>query len=359
MSDGQNIFVTGYYGTGSSAVIDLMSEYDGTACAIGRRYEHSLFLCRGGLIDLYERCFGDMTNRMIRDRAINDFIDEMYRQNDNDFGWYGSYKKLYGKKFSENVNEFVSAISCDGDKKAIAHGKGVRFSFVKAILQLGAAVLKGYKITKLGRQYCYDGKTVRYLTADEQEFLLRAKKFTSEYFSMCKTAETMIYDHIILPEQSGSMSKFFPDCKLIIVDRDPRDVYLSSNYVWNTVRCGKQIAPFPPGAEAFCSAWKEAHERAEKYAEGNKNVLFVQFEDLIYDYENATKKIAEFCGLEEKNHVRKGEILQTEKSIKNTQVFLKSEKFAPECEILEKNLGKYFYNFPYKTATDIGEIEDL
>ena len=199
MSDGQNIFVTGYYGTGSSAVIDLMSEYDGTACAIGRRYEHSLFLCRGGLIDLYERCFGDMTNRMIRDRAINDFIDEMYRQNDNDFGWYGSYKKLYGKKFSENVNEFVSAISCEGDKKAIAHGKGVRFSFVKAILQLGAAVLKGYKITKLGRQYCYDGKTVRYLTADEQEFLLRAKKFTSEYFSMCKTAETMIYYNIILP----------------------------------------------------------------------------------------------------------------------------------------------------------------
>jgi len=67
-----------------------------------------------------------------------------------------------------------------------------------------------------------------------------------------------------------------------------------------------------------------------------ENVLFVQFEDLIYDYENATKKIAEFCGLEEKNHVRKGEILQTEKSIKNTQVFLKSEKFVPECEILEK-----------------------
>lgn len=359
MSGGQNVFVTGYYGTGSSAVIDLMSEYDGVECAIGRRYEHSLFLCRGGLLDLYDRCFGGMTNRMIRDNAINGFIDEMYRQNDNDFGWYGSYKKLFGKKFSSLVDEFVAAISVEGDKKAIAHGKGVRFSLIKAVLQLGAAVLKGYKITKLGRQYVYDGKTTRYLTADEETFVAAAQKFASAYLDMCKTADTMVYDHIILPEQSASISKFFPDSKLIIVDRDVRDVYLSSYYVWNTVRCGKQTAPFPDGIDAFCAAWKEAHERAEKFAEGNPNILFVQFEDLIYDYDAAVKKVADFCGLDEGAHARKGKILQPERSIKNTQVFLKDEKFAADCEILKQKLGKYFYDFPYATDTAIKEVEDF
>ena len=146
----KNIFVTGFYGTGSSAVIDLLGEFDGVDIAIGKRYEHCIFLCHSCLLDLYQRLFGTMSNRMIQDRAINDFIDEMERQNDYDFGWYGSYKKLFGSKVIDTVYEFVDSISSEVKDNAIAHAKGVRFSPIRALLQIGAAILKGYKITKLG-----------------------------------------------------------------------------------------------------------------------------------------------------------------------------------------------------------------
>ena len=43
----------------------------------------------------------------------------------------------------------------------------------------------------------------------------------------------MIYDHLILPEQTAVVEKFFDnDFILIIVDRDPRDVFFRINIFW-------------------------------------------------------------------------------------------------------------------------------
>ena len=353
-----NIFVTGFYGTGSSAVIDLLSEFDGVDVALGRRYEHCLFLGQSCLLDMYQRLFGPVSNRMIQDRAINDFIDEMKRQNNYDFGWYGSYKKLFGTKFFDAVTEFVNSISVESNDSGIAHAKGVRFSFVHAVLQIGAAILKGYKITKLGRKYLYDNRQMRYLTATENEFIASARKFIDTYFELCEKEETEIYDHILLPEQCGAMKNIFTNEKLIIVDRDPRDIYLSSYYVWNTVRCGRQRPPFPDGIDAFCKMWKSVHTKTYENADCTR-VKIVKFEDLIYDYDRSVKEIAEFCELDEKAHKRKKETFNPADSIKNTQVFLKSDEFGEETEILENNLSEYLYKFPYKTETSIDEVVDI
>ena len=353
----KNIFVTGFYGTGSSAVIDLLGEFDGVDIAIGKRYEHCIFLCHSCLLDLYQRLFGTMSNRMIQDRAINDFIDEMERQNDYDFGWYGSYKKLFGSKVIDTVYEFVDSISSEVKDNAIAHAKGVRFSPIRALLQIGAAILKGYKITKLGRKYCYDGKTVRYLTVTEDEFIVAARKFVEAYFEVCAKEEIEIYDHVLLPEQCGAMKNIFTNEKLIIVDRDPRDIYFSSYYVWNTVRCGRQKAPFPDGIEAFCKTWKTKHELTLKNIDCNR-IKFVRFEDLIYKYDETVKDIADFCGLDLIRHVNKGKIFVPAQSIKNTQVFLKSKKFGKENEILERELADYLYDFPFRTETPIDDVID-
>ncbi len=353
-----NIFVTGFFGTGSSAVIDLLKEFEGVDIAIGDRYEHCLFLGQSCLLDLYQRLYGAYSNRMIQDIAINDFIDEMNRQNKYNFGWYGSYRKLFGDKFANAVEEFVASISVGVKDDAIAHAKGTRFSLIKCFLQIGAAILKGYKITKLGRAYCYDGKNVRYLTASEEEFVEYARLFIQKYFKLCEKKETEVYDHIILPEQCGAMKQFFTDEKLIIVDRDPRDVYLSAHHIWNTVRCGSQRAPFPDGIDNFCSIWQRGHELTLKNADCDR-IKIVRFEDLIYKYDETVKDIAEFCELDLSKHTAKGKVFVPAKSIKNTQVFRKSPEFNGETEILERELAGYLYDFPFETTTPIEDVVDL
>lgn len=355
----KGLFVTGFYGTGSSAVVDLLSEFDGVNISMGRRYEHCPFLGQDGLLDLYQRAYGKYANRMTQDRAINDFIEEMRRQNDNDFGWYGSYKKAFGNAFSLATEKFVESISSEGKKNGFAHGKGVGFSPLKAVLQIGASVLRGYKITKLGRKYRYDSQTARYLTASEEEFLAAARRFTTAYLDLChRENEYDVYDHILLPEQCGAMRDFFPESKLIVVDRDPRDVYLSAYHVWNTVKWGKQEPPFPKGIEAFCEMWKSVHERTESAAD-EKYVKIVRFEDLVYRYEETVKEIADFCELDLSAHTKKNTCFQPQESVKNTQVFLKSADFSKDAATIESLLSKYSYPFPYATDTKLDEVKDL
>lgn len=72
------------------------------------------------------------------------------------------------------------------------------------------------------------------MLVNEQQFIQYARKFIQEYFDMCAEEDNlMIYDHLILPEQTAVVEKFFDnDFILIIVDRDPRDVFFRINIFW-------------------------------------------------------------------------------------------------------------------------------
>ena len=136
----KNVAVTGYFGTGSSAVIDLLREYENVKLAGGDKYEHNILLAQNCLLDLEARLFSDNTCAIIRDRAISDFILEMDKQYNSDFGWYGSYKRQFGEKFKAILDDFINSISEEGVKHTFAHNKGVGYRFYKVILQLGAKI---------------------------------------------------------------------------------------------------------------------------------------------------------------------------------------------------------------------------
>ena len=353
-----NVFVTGFYGTGSSAIIDLLTEFENVEIALGKRYEHALFLCHDGLLDLEQRLFGANSNQMIRDVAINEFIKEMYKQNDNYFGWYGSYKYMFDKKFKAIVDEFVDNISVIGGQDLFSHTTGIRYSPIKAVLQIGAAILRGYKISKLGRVYVHDKQKTRYLTVEHEEFIKHARKFVASYFQLCnKPNHKMVYDHILLPEQCVSMEKFFSEDKLIIVDRDPRDIYFSAYHVWNSVKFGSQQAPFPFGVEAFCANWKMMHERVEKSI-NYEFTKIVRFEDLVYKTEETIKDICNFAGIDVNSHKFPGTNFDPAKSIKNTQIFRANSDFQDECSIIEQRLEKYLYSFPHALNNKIEDAWD-
>ena len=77
---------------------------------------------------------------------------------------------------------------------------------------------------------------------------------------------------------------------------------------------------------------------------GSKNVLNVQFEDLIYNYSETIKDIEQFLNINE--HIKKGKLFQPEKSINNTQLFVGNEQFREDIKKIEIELGDYLYNFP-------------
>lgn len=355
----KKIAVTGYYGTGSSAVVDLLSEVSGVRCALGKRYEHTNLNCAGGLFDLEARLFHDNADYYSKDIAINDFYNEMNKQYRYNFGWYGSYRKLLGKRFIESVDKFVGSISISGEKKCLAHTIKRRFSLIKAVIQIFAKIILRRNYGALGCKYIYDKNPQMFLTASYDEFVNAARLFVKEYFDLCQIADNdMIYDHLIYPEQSNVVERFFDDdFRLIVVDRDPRDIYVSDRYFWSTAKFGFQTMPMPREINAFCDYWEAMHKRAEKQC-GNKNILFLQFEDLIYNYDETVDKIFDFCEIDKARHLNKRNIFNPDLSINNTQVFNSVNEANEYCDIIKQRLPGLIYPFPYRYSGDKSAIFD-
>ena len=112
-----NIAITGYYGTGSSAVIDLLSEYDGCSEGGLHAYEHLPLYYPDGLFDLeHKLLLGNDPHRS--DEAIKSFRKAMRILNDNKFEWCGTYQRKYGDEFMKLVEDFLGKITqftCEGE----------------------------------------------------------------------------------------------------------------------------------------------------------------------------------------------------------------------------------------------------
>ena len=90
----------------------------------------------------------------------------------------------------------------------------------------------------------------------------------------------------------------------------------------------------------------------------SKKILRIKFEDLIYQYDKTIDKIEKFMGFTKKDHIRPLTRFNPEVSIKNTQIF-NAKEYQEETKIIEIELKKYLYNFPYDINNDIEETIDF
>ena len=103
------IISTGYTATGSSVLVHLVKEYNNVFDVDTKNYEHNLLYVPNGIFDLEDVLLNN--NSMFRsDAAINAFYKEMKNLYENDFDWFGGYKKRYGPRFIEIVNEFLDSL---------------------------------------------------------------------------------------------------------------------------------------------------------------------------------------------------------------------------------------------------------
>lgn len=347
MKQKHNIAVTGYYGTGSSAVLDLLSEYDATSVvpAIGRCYEHSLFYYPNGLFDLCTLLSHGNTPQG-SDMVINRFIDSMKRLNDNEFDWFGSFRKLYGDRFWAIVEDFVDEISEHHNGTNSFHVLSSRFSLVKFISQVVLSRFLKRTFATKGKVYKMDHKPVYFSMPSSDTLFESAKKFTSAYFDLNQIdgIDNLVFDHIIWPQQVDEFSQCFNNSfKVIIVDRDPRDLFVFDKYLWRTPQLGGGKPHFGGDVNHFVDEWKKTIVRSFS----NPNALHIHFEDLVYSYQRTIDAIESFLGFTKGEHISPKSKFQPEKSIENTQAFRIKGKWDSEVEIIENELSDYLYSFPY------------
>ncbi len=352
-----NIAVTGYYGTGSSAVLDLLSEYEGCSEAGLHSYEHIPFYYPNGLFDLeYKLLYCNDPHRS--DEAIKSFRKAMYELNEKDFGWCGSYKKMYGDDFKIIVDEFIEGLvqhTCEGEW--YNYSEDEHFSFLKFTKDCIKALIPGKKVYgKFGFEpFKLTVRKMEFSFPSEQEFFDLAKKFVRNYIKMINRTNVpnLLLDHLVFPHNAYKLEKYFDDdFRLIVVDRDIRDMFALCKYIWKS---RGYATPYPEEPSAFLSHWKKM-KNAERRI-NHPQVLYINFEDLVYNYDQTVRKIENFVGFSASQHKCPKKRFIPENSINNTQNFKIEKEWEQEVETFT-DVDDYLYNFPYEHKTELSNTFD-
>lgn len=352
-----NIAITGYYGTGSSAVIDLLAEYEGCSEGGLHSYEHVPLYFPNGLFDLeHKLLYGNDPHRS--DEAIKSFRKAMYDLNTTNFEWCGTYQKKYGDQFKNIVDKFIGQITqytCYGQWYNYYEKGGFKLSkFVKDCIK---TVLPGKKVWgefgKLPPRPIT--REMEFSFIDEEKFYEYAKEFIRNYFNMINhdNAPFLLVDHLLFPHNAYKIDKYFDDdFRLIVLERDIRDMYVLCKYVWAS---RGYDSPYPNDPESFLAHWTNMRNAERKT--DNPNVLYVQFEDLVYNYDQTVAEIEKFLGLSPDQHIHKKTRFIPERSIDNTQNFRIEKEWEEEVAMFVGKTDE-IYEFPFERKVELKDTFD-
>ena len=347
------ISTSGYYATGSSAIFNLLEEYE--SCTAGKLenwqipagdYEHIIMYTPDGVFDLEDKLLiGNSIHRS--DEALRRFHEKMLLQYNENFLGMGGYKDLFGKEFYatlENYMKHLVQYRVRGHWEY--HYGGSRFNLKKMLGSVRRTLMHQEIIGELYKMPYYDkSDCVLYSFVTDQEFYALTKKFVSRYFSMLRGSDTkpnLILNHFLLPHNAFRVPKYFDDdFRLIIAERDPRDIFIMLKHN-DDIGFDQSLLPIDT-VENFVSFWKRLRDRVKPVHD--ERVITIRFEDLIYNYDETVAFLERQCNLRPEDHLKKRQILRPEKSILNTQLFRLNNKWDDEIAYIERELPEYLYDF--------------
>lgn len=335
------IVPTGYMGSGSSAITDLLMEIDGFESPNGT-FEYVFLHCPNGVFDLEDKLL--LGNNSLRsDEALNTFYKEMQCLYSKKNYWVGNYKRHISPHYMEYVEDFIRKL-CSATfndmywyymQKPVTYGMQVKNYWNRMTKKL----LRKDVSAKVPLQY----SKMRIAFPAASDFYAAAKVFIDCVLNDLGIQEkNVIVDQLLLPHNLYRCARYFDEnLRVIVVERDPRDVFILNKYLWHPQN---NAVPYPLDAKDFAFYYKRLR-MAERIKEDNR-ILRIYFEDLIYQYDQTVEKIMDFVGVDSKTHLKKKEKFDPAVSIKNTQLFRMNEQYAQEASVIVAEIPEYIYNFP-------------
>lgn len=340
------IIPTGYMGSGSSAITDLVAEFKDCQNEF-KTYEYVMLHCPNGLFDLEDKLLNG-NNAIRSDEALRTFENQMRKLYNKKFWWVGNYKKIISEDFMDKVNKYLENITqLKYEGYWYTHEEVNLKMFFKLLLRKPLKLVLRKKHFDPILKYS-DGMRISFIK--KEEFYRYSKKFVNDIIkTISRDSENVVIDQFLLPFNLHRVDNYFDDnTRVIVVQRDPRDVFLLNKYTWKQNNIG---IPIPVDVKEFCKYYKGMRE-SEKNT-NSKKVLRINFEDLVYKYDETVKKVMKHLDFTEDMHINKKKRFNPELSIKNTQIFNSSDKYNEEIKIIEMELSEYLYDFPYELENKV------
>ncbi len=328
-----------YYGSGSSAITNILGEFD-NIFYMGD-FEFRFIQDPDGVSDL-EHQIVENHNRHNSGYALKKFkknIDFL-----SSTGKIKKYERFFNNKFkliSYNYIDKLSLFKYDSVWHQDVKDKGLIYYFLDRVYNKLLTHTVGLVNHKPEKMYTLLKKDFTYATHPSQEYFLNCtKEYIHELFSIANkdNKEFVMADQLVPPSNLDRYFRYFNNLKVFVVDRDPRDLYLLEKLYWN----GSIIPCYD--IKLFCQWFSYTREHRKNEDLNNSNRIFIQFENLIYNYEITLERIYKFVGIKEDHHIYKKKYFNPEISIKNTRLWEKHPQFGKDIKYIEENLKDYCYN---------------
>lgn len=330
------ITCTGFYGTGSSAVTDIMQDCDHVLCK--GDYEIRLPHDPYGISDL-EYNLIDNPNRHNTSNAIKKFKWIVDFLSGNRFikryeGYFNGQFKALSYQYIDEISEFQYFGKWHYDWIE----RGLTFWTINRIYNKAFVILKKIfrRENEVGHDLLPKDELAYAGTGNKKVFYEATKRYTRNLFEVLNPEKKpfLMLDQLVPPNNFVRFNNYFDNLKIIVVDRDPRDIFLLEKKVWFGT-----VVPYYD-VETFCKWYVWTRDMYEKSVKP-ENVLKIQFEDLIYRSDETIKQVLDFVGIDKKDYHMHH--FDPEKSRKNTRLWEKYPEEMDAIRQIEATLGKYCY----------------
>lgn len=325
MKDITFVDVSGFFTSGSSAMVDLLKEFRGF---YESNAEIRFIKDPYGIVQM-ENALVNQWEFINSSAAISDFLDLCKKGCRNGKGLFApagfNLKKTISKDFMKITEEYVNELSDYTYKFDFYHYKFKKpyLKYVTDRYRWAIEYLSKGKFKTANRNIA----TCFFAHPTQDRFNEATKRYFARLFeNKIKDNDSpfIILDQAVSPNNTQVIHRYFDKAKMIIIDRDPRDMYVDD------IQWGENL-----------DKNYQSKEAAEKYilrakalrdsVELDDDILYVRFEDLIINYDETRLRILHFLGLDEKDHINKKMFLKPEVSIKNIGIWRKYYKDCHEA----------------------------
>lgn len=321
-----------YHDTGSSAVDDYLREFEGFTYA-PPDVECRFLQDPDGISDL-EYNLIDNWHRLNSGFAIKRY-EKFARKNRR------TYQLIFGKCWLDETDRYIEDL-VDFKFPGYWHADVNEQPFVPWMVykfRRAFSKIVPHKYSKT-QDFNYFPYLISYHSMCSREnFYIKTQKYTEALCQKMKKSDTefLVLDQCVSTTNIKRYLNYIQDLKVIIVDRDPRDVYIQG------MNAKTHVLPHDP--LLFSKQYRDMRRTVNEEVK-NSRVLRIQFEDLIYKYDYATKKINEFLGITEEKHKSPRKFFNPEISKKNTKLWLTKKGYDKQIKVIEENLNDFLYTYP-------------
>lgn len=327
----QVVTSVGFHNTGSGVIDDLLREFPCFAQG-GYEMECRLLQDPDGISDL-EYNLVENPHRLNSGYALKRFRLMMKQ-------YHRVYNNIFGPHYMDCVEQYIQDLT-DIKYKGYWH----------ADIWLEHPIGKYFYWARRGINKCLPANIRKspwynyfpeidtyHVDLTEEEFIHHTHEFMD---SLCRLltnddSKMILLDQLVHPNNLKRYMRYVRNLKVIVVERDPRDVYLEIQYF------KAHVLPLDP--YDFCKIYKDSRKMYST-VDDDQTVLYVRFEDMIYKYDEYILKVMKFIGLTPEQHKYPKTRFNPDISIKNTQLWKKYPQYENDIKIIEEELSEYLYPF--------------